>query len=108
MKTHKPNVCFAETPTGSQSSNAMKGYGVSCAYIALLDPPAIQVTPNSIKKEVMDWVDSKFPNFLTKKSNGEILVTKMEHVADAVVAAVVGMKTDQFKQIMSIVDGLQR
>lgn len=111
LEDWKPDICFAETPSGSKSSNAMKSYGVSCAYIALMNPPAIQVSPTELKQatvgkntaskqEMMDWAESLHPDFpWERKKDGTMVVGRMEHVADAIGAAYAGIQTDQYAQI---------
>lgn len=99
----QPDICFAETPSGSKSSNAMKSYGVSCAYIAQLVPKSVEVTPTELKQatvgkktaskdEMMEWAYDSFPDFPWEFYQGKLKKAKMEHVADAIGAAYTGMK----------------
>lgn len=116
----KPDICFAETPSGSKSSSAMKSYGMSCCFIALMDPPAIQVSPIELKKvvngtnraskdEIIEFVKNKFPEFeLETKSDGTVVVGRMEHVADAVVAACAGIETSQYGMLKKVIVGLNK
>lgn len=110
MEEVKPDVCFGETPSGSQSSAGMLSYGVSCVYLAMLEPEVIEVTPTEIKKHVsgrkdaskeviMDWVEERHPGILPRKKDGTILKSRAEHVADAIAAAHTGMNTKQFQLI---------
>lgn len=98
IRDWSPDVCFGEYPSGSKSSAAMKSYGVSCCYLALL-PAFTGITPNEVKKvvgiknaskdEVMDWAVSNFPDFgWERKKDGSLLKGRMEHVADSVAIAV--------------------
>jgi len=107
----KPIITFAETPSGSQSSNGMKSYGLSCAFIALLKPDAIQVTPTEVKKatvgrinaskdDMMKWVETNYPNFpYERNKKGDLIKARMEHICDCIAIAHAGMKTAQYKQI---------
>lgn len=109
----KPNVTFSETPSGSQSAASMKGYGISCALIALLRPPAIQVSPMEVKvasvgsktaskEEMIAWAVENHPELdWPRKPNGDVVKAKGEHIADAIAVVYAGMKTDQYKQIES-------
>ena len=112
IEDYKPQVIFAETPSGSQSANGMLSYGISCGLIAMCNPPAIQVTPIEVKKltvgsktaskkDVIEYVNNKYQGFLETKRDGSVVETRMEHIADAVCIAEAGMKTDQYKQIKS-------
>lgn len=115
-----PNVIFVETPSGSQSSAAMRSYGICCALIAMITPPPIEITPQELKKNVMgsltaskaqiiSYVEGKYPNLKlpTKTQKGgvtTVIASKAEHIADAVCAAEAGLQTDQFKQLISILN----
>ena len=112
IEDYKPQVIFAETPSGSQSASGMLSYGISCCLIALCEPPAIELTPVEVKvktlksktaskKDIIEYVDNKYPNFLEKKRDGSVVEGRMEHIADAVCIAEAGIKSDQFKQIIS-------
>jgi Holliday junction resolvasome RuvABC endonuclease subunit len=92
----KPQVVFAETPTGSQGANSMKSYGATCQLIATLKPEAIEVTPNEVKmasvgsktaskKDMIAWAAKACPNLSgwDKNKNGTFK-NKNEHMADAV------------------------
>lgn len=105
-------IAFVEMPIGSQSSDAMKSYGVCIAVIASLDIPVIQVTPtqvkvhatgdrNATKEEMIAWAHTKFPtiNWLTR---GTKLTLANEHLADAVAAINAGMQEDDFKGLITM------
>lgn len=85
-------ICI-ELPLGSQTSTAMKSYGLCIGlvgYIATLGIPVIYKNPFDIKKvigkrdttkeEIIDWVNTNHPNKLSKYK------TVAEHQADAVLA----------------------
>ena len=114
LEEQQPNIVFCETPSGSQNSKSAQGYGISCVYIALMNPPAIEVTPIELKKatvgkktaskkEMINWAAKEFPNFpFFRKKDGSIIEGKMEHVADAIGAAYAGLLTDQYKQLVGM------
>lgn len=94
-----PDYCFGEFPSGSQSSSAMRSYGVSCCYLAML-PNFTGVTPNEVKKvtgiknaskdDMMEWAERAYPKFpWERKKDLSLVKGRMEHVADAVAVAVV-------------------
>jgi Holliday junction resolvasome RuvABC endonuclease subunit len=107
-----PQVCFAETPSGSQSSDGMKSYGISCTLIALLEPEAVQVTPDEVKKasvgtktatkeQMREWAYEKHPDagwieFRGKRTNAN------EHVADAIAAIYAGIRTADFQRLKKV------
>ena len=98
----EPEVCFGEVPSGSQSSNAMRSYGLSCAFLAML-PNQIFVTPTDVKKfvngtnsaskdDVMLLAREMFPNFKWETDKkGNLIKARMEHVADALIIACAGL-----------------
>lgn len=98
----KPDVCFGEFPSGSQSSSASVSLGISLAILAKL-PNLIAVTPMDVKKvvgkgivskdDVMDYCVLNYPNFqFEKKKDGTLVKARMEHVADAIVIFEAGLK----------------
>ena len=98
----KPDVCFGEYPSGSQSSAASVSVGISLSILAKL-PNLIPVTPMDVKKvvsngvvskdDVMGYCLSKYPAFpYEKKSDGTLIKARMEHVCDAIAIAVAGVK----------------
>ena len=112
LKKETPNVVFAETPSGSQSSSAMKSYGITCMLIASINPPPIEVTPIEVKmasfgkktaskKDMIDWAANKYPD-LPWFFHGGKLQAKNEHIADAIAAAHAGIKTNEFKQLINL------
>ena len=111
---HKPDIVFAETPSGAQSYNSAISYAISCAIIAIVEPQPIEVTPQEVKtitglknpskKEIIDLVNSKYPDFLPKKKDGKILLAEAEHFADAIIIAEAGLKTKQYLQLKNLID----
>lgn len=108
-------ICI-EVPTGSQSSRAMASYGICVGIIGSLkakDIPIIQVTPLEVKKvignnqasklEVINWVTNKHPEYnlpmQTKKGIKQIITSKAEHLADALVAIYASLNHTDFKKV---------
>lgn len=112
----KPDIIFAETPSGSQSASGMKSYGITCQLIGALTPPPVEVTPDEVKKasigkktaskkEIIEWAYSNYPalEWLFKTRKGErTLIRDNEHMADAIAIAHAGIKTNQFKQLINL------
>lgn len=111
---HKPDICFGETPSGAQSFSSAISYAISCAIIAMVEPSPIEVSPQEVKnitglknpskKEIIDLVESKYPNFLPRKKSGEILLSEAEHIADAIIVVEAGLKTKQYLQIKTLIE----
>lgn len=98
----KPDVCFGEYPSGSQSSSASVSLGISLSILAKL-PNLIAVTPMAVKKvigagiiskdQIMYYCLNKYPNFhFEKKKDGTLVKARMEHVADSLVICEAGLK----------------
>lgn len=113
IQEHNPKVIFAETPSGSQSSSAMKSYGTVCALIASINPPPIEVTPIEVKVAYMGSKSASKQAIIEKAVktypdlpwyyHGEKLQNKNEHLADAIAIVHAGILTDQFKQILNFI-----
>lgn len=117
IEEYKPQVVFVETPSGSQSSSAMKSYGATCQLIASIKPIPIEVTPieakmdsvgkkTASKREIIEWAHNKYPNiqWLTRKVKGEItLIDKNEHMADAIAIAYAAVKTPLFSNLLKLI-----
>lgn len=96
----KADKVYAEAPTGSQSSRAMVSYGFSCALLAMASHiPTVLVSPMDIKKyvglsekeDIIDWVESRSPNWLPRDKKGRIIKAKASHQADAYLALLTGI-----------------
>lgn len=98
------DVIVIELPIGSQSSAAMKSYGICIAlsaYASTHNIPTLFVSPFDVKKVVgktnttkhaiVDWVNNKHPNILSKQ------LYKSNHEADATVAVYAAL--NQIKEI---------
>lgn len=93
----KPDICFGEYPSGSQSSQASVGVGCSISILAKL-PNLVAVTPMSVKKvvgtgiiskdQIMDYCLNKYTDFpFELKKDGSLVKARMEHVCDSIVIA---------------------
>lgn len=115
------DVLAVEIPVGSQSARAMCSYGVIIGLLAAIDKPLIQVTAsevkavtgnkNASKQQVIDYCVKEFKEikWLTTKRNGKVtLVSKNEHIADAICAVEAGLQTDQFKMIENTLINLNK
>lgn len=98
-----PDFIFVESPSGSQSASAAKSYAISCFLIATLYPSAYTVTPNELKvmtqgsktatkHEMVTWAQERFPEFKFPMHGDKVNMSKSEHIADALAAAVAGFK----------------
>ena len=111
------DMVFVEIPVGSQTARAMASYGMCIGILASIDIPMIQVTPTEVKvaatgnrtatkNEMIKWATSAYPDvgWITRKHKGkQELVSKNEHLADALAAIYAGVKTDEFRQARSII-----
>lgn len=104
------DVIFAETPSGSQSADGMKNYGVSCMLLATLIPEPIQVTPIEVKvksvnnkkaskQDMIDWAYALYPYKHLWHFHSGKLTLKNEHIADAIAVVHAGITTPQFSQV---------
>jgi Holliday junction resolvasome RuvABC endonuclease subunit len=114
----KPSFAVAEVPTGTQSARGSFSNGGCCMMLAFVreEIPLIQVDPKEVKlaatghkyggkEEMIEWAVAKFPTapWLTRKFKGKVqLLNDNEHLADAVAAVHAGIRTDQFKQAVSL------
>tara|TARA_R110000851_G_C13102760_1_gene569357 strand:- start:92001 stop:92555 length:555 start_codon:yes stop_codon:yes gene_type:complete len=111
-------IIMAEVPVGSQSSRAAWALGITVGVLASVDTPMIQVTPAEVKMasvgcktaskaEMIEWATSLYPElpWLMRKSKGQLVyMNDNEHMADAIAVVHAGIKTEQFKQLHSILD----
>lgn len=109
------DIVCVEIPVGSQSARAMASYGICIGVIASINKPLIQVTPTEVKvaatgrktatkAEMIEWATSIYPSagWLTRVVKGQtFLVSKNEHLADALAAIKAGVQTDTFKQMQA-------
>lgn len=112
IQVYKPDFIFAETPSGSQSADGMKNYGIVSMLLATLNPHPIQVTPQEVKiasvgsktaskDDIILWATTNHPGDFWLYHNKK-LVKKNEHIADAIAIAYAAIKTSQFNQALGI------
>jgi Holliday junction resolvasome RuvABC endonuclease subunit len=111
----RAKVVFVEVPVGSQSARAMASYGVCVGVlgalraegISLIEVTAFEVKKtftgdkNATKQTMIDtavklYPDANFPR------QGERVVLKAEHVADAIAAIHAGVLTPTFQNLMRL------
>ena len=114
-----PTIAFAEMPTGSQSANGMKSYGISLMLLGTIKVPVIQVTPIEVKvaavgdktaskEKMIEWATAKWPHvkWATRRFQGKTeFLNSMEHPADACGAIEAGMRTAQWLQLVAVLAG---
>lgn len=109
-------LLFAEVPTGAQSARAMFAFGSATMLIATSPAPIIQVQPfetklatvgtkTASKEEMIEWATEVYPDAPWIRHAGKVTL-KNEHLADALAIAHAGIKTDQFKQLVSMMHGM--
>lgn len=106
----EPDIIHVEAPTGSQSSRAAIGYGVSWMVVSYLKvyytkaelylhkpdhvKKGVTGNPKAKKREMIEAASSYFPDFpWTKDKKGSIL-SKEEHKADALCTLKYGMENN--------------
>lgn len=110
--TKQASMAFVEVPVGSKSARSMASYGACVGILASCDIPMIQLTPYEVKmasvgtktatkKEMIDWATQKHPHKDWLRRGGS-LVTKNEHLADAVACVYAGVLTDDFRSALAI------
>lgn len=104
-------ICI-EMPVGSQSSNAMKSYGMCIMLSASFTVPLIEVTASEVKKaatgsisaskkDMINWATGCYPDLNWLKQSNRI-IAKNEHLADALASVHAGVNTQQFQLLTSI------
>jgi Holliday junction resolvasome RuvABC endonuclease subunit len=110
------SFAFVEVPVGSQSARAMASYGICVGVLAACPIAMIQVTPSEVKlagtgyktatkDEMIESAVNAHPYapWLTRKVKGNLeLLSSNEHLADAVFSIQAGIRTDEFKGIISM------
>lgn len=104
------DTIYVEIPVGSKSARAMASYGICVGVIAALGGDrVVRVSakdvklvatgnPEATKKDMINWATNKYPDlpWLTRKLKGKLVLTnKNEHVADALAAVHVGIKSQR-------------
>jgi Holliday junction resolvasome RuvABC endonuclease subunit len=122
---HGAAFAIVEIPTGAQSARAAWTLGMAVGIMTTfrrIAVPLIQVQPvetklaatgkkGACKEDIIDWATEKFPAAPWKryKRNGEMhLADDNEHLADAVAIIHAGIRTDEFRQAISLLGGIAR
>jgi Holliday junction resolvasome RuvABC endonuclease subunit len=112
-EARKHKAVFVEVPHGSQSANAMKGYGICIGLLAAMRAegiPFVEVSATEVKfcftgdKEAskMQMIGRAmvlYPQANFPMNRGKV-ADKAEHVADAIAAIHAGVKTPFFQNLM--------
>lgn len=113
------NAIFIEVPVGSQSARAMASYGICVGVLGSLrsNNSFFEVTATEVKmagpgmktatkKQMIDWAVAKHPEGIWPSyiEHGEVKISeaKAEHLADAIGAIYAGIRSNPFKQLMSL------
>lgn len=118
--SRKASMAMSECTFFSKSANAAKASGICIGVLAGLDIPLIQVKQDeskmlatgkkdASKAEMILWAVKQHPAapWLYKNTkNGPQLKKDNEHLADAVAAVHVGVRTQQFKEAVALYKGL--
>lgn len=100
----------------------MASYGVCIGILGGITIPTIQVTPTEVKlvatgsktaskQDMIDWAVKQYPNakWLTKTQKGiTSLVSKNEHLADALATIHAGVLTDEFNTAKNFLNSQDR
>lgn len=103
------DIVAVEVPVGSQSARAMASYGVCIGFLAGINAPLIQLTPNQVKiaatgdklaskQDMISWATTRHPKAPWLRQGARI-TNKNEHLADAVGAIYAAIQTDDFKLV---------
>jgi Holliday junction resolvasome RuvABC endonuclease subunit len=109
-------LAFAEIPSGAQHARAAYSFGMVIGLLASIRIPLIQVQPQEVKlaavgtktaskEEMIEWAVESYPDapWIRKQVKGALkVVDKNEHIADAVAAVHAGVRTDEFKRMLSM------
>lgn len=108
----KHDLIIAEFPIGSQSSRAMVSYAASISMLACFNKPIIPVTPNDIKTYIgiknasksdsIEFVRQHYPDF-PFILNGNKILNKNEHLADAFIALLAGIKKPEMVRLIEYI-----
>jgi len=113
---------FVEVPVGSQTARAMTSYGVCVGILAAFraaGKPFFIISPDEVKKvtggkstaskaDMIKWAMDKHPeaNWPMQSRLGVIKVVagEAEHMADAVACIHAGVNSQQFKQLLALLN----
>ena len=112
---------FVEVPVGSQSARAMASYGICVGVLGALRTigiPFFLITPEEVKlatgltakaskAEMIEWASITYPQADWPMHAGSINASKAEHMADAVAAIHAGVNSQQFKQLLAMMNPMR-
>lgn len=114
----RSKVIFVEVPHGSQSSRAMASYGICLGILASLRSKGMEIVEVSADENKMAFTGTKsatkelmietavdlYPkaNWPRLGKDQAIIVSKAEHMADAVAAIHAGVQTPMFQNLMRL------
>lgn len=110
---------FVEIPSGTQNANAAFGLGIAVGVLASCPIPIVECNPMEVKAavagmrvkkgatkaEVIKWAVERWPAapWLRVRGNKNgALVGANEHLADALATVVAGIKTPEFKRLITL------
>lgn len=130
IATHSIKVGTSEIPSGGQSANAAKAFGIVIGMLASLEIPLIEVTPTEVKlatcgnkiadkEDIVRWAltlpagPSGLPWPMSRAKNeweieygGLNISKKAEHPADACGTVAAALQTQQFRQLAGLLASL--
>lgn len=106
------NLAFAEVPSGSQDASAARALGIAVGALASCPIPIVEVSPQEVKiaatgdktakkLDMINWATTKWPGLDWPRHGGKPTMSKCEHLADALGAIEAGLRTDEFKRLVS-------
>lgn len=113
-------IAIAEVPSGTQSARGSMSNGICVGVLASV-PQLIEVNPTEVKLasvgnktakkyDIIQWAVGNWPNagWLTRKLKGQIeLLNDNEHIADASAAVAAGVNTQQFRQLVKLMQSMK-
>lgn len=115
---------FVEVPVGSQSARAMASYGICVGVLGALraqNIPFFEVTPTEVKlatigkktaskAEIIQRAVAAYPQanwpLITRNGETNVVMSKAEHMADAIGAIEAGIHTEQFRSVLPFISKL--
>lgn len=130
IASHDIKVGASEIPSGAQSANAAKAFGIVIGMLASLPIPLIEVTPTEVKlatagnkiadkEDIVRWaltLPGDLSGMPTSPQKNEWMISspfgkgfigkKAEHPADACGTVAAALKTEQFRQLAGMLNSL--
>jgi Holliday junction resolvasome RuvABC endonuclease subunit len=109
-------LVFSEIPSGAQNASANMSFGIVIGILGGMRVPIIQLLPAEVKlatvgkrtaskPEMIEWAVAQHPDapWVRSKRKGKLVLHAVnEHLADATAVIYAGIKTDQFRQAVSL------